>query len=227
MNKIHNGVILSKFVELGENIYIGPNCTIGLPGYQHSGKKLYNLSKRTYIEDNTVILGNSVICRGTKIGKNCRLDYHSFVGERTIIGNYCVIELGGRIYDEVQIANFSTISGLICNTCVIGKNSIVQGDLIHRFNNLGINEKEKSPKIGNNCFIGRKSLIIGPIIVANGSYIAAGTIVTKDTISNRLYMGTPARDVGIAPKAYKSNNSEFNQLKSMMVHEDIFSDPSA
>ncbi len=227
MNKIQSGVILSKHVELDENVYIGPNCIIGFHGYQHHNRKLTALGRKTFIGSNTVILGNSVICQGTKIGQNCRLDYHSFVGERTIIGNFCVIELGCRIYDEVRIADYSTISGFVCNSCSIGKNSIVQGDLIHRFTNVKIQEKEKSPNIGIDCFIGRKALIIGPISIADGTYIAAGSIVTKDTRPNKFYIGAPAKENGIAPKAYQSSNSEFNKLKSIEFNEDIFGDPSS
>ena len=226
MSTVHKSAVLSSYVELGENVCIGPNCTIGLPGYQLGGRELTGSVKRTVIGNHSIIFGNSVICQGSTIGHNCRLDYHSFVGERTAIGNFCVVELGARIYDDVQIADYSTISGFVCNGCTIEENSIVQGDLIHRFNNVRIGEKEKPPSIGPNCFVGRKALVIGPIKIADGTYIAAGSIVLRDTKPNMFYIGVPAKKAGVAPKAYLSSNAEFNKLRSFTIDENIFGNPS-
>ena len=63
-------------------------------------------------------------------------DDHSYVGESTIVGDYCVVEYAARIYDGVLIKDGSTISGFVCNNCSIGENSIIQGDLIHKFKSV-------------------------------------------------------------------------------------------
>ncbi len=101
MRNIHASAVLSKNVELGENIYIGPNCIIGFPGFQFYDDD--NEYRHTTIESNTIVMGNSVICLGTLIGGYSRIDYHSFVGEQSRVGRYCVIEYGARIYDNVNL----------------------------------------------------------------------------------------------------------------------------
>ena len=219
MYGIHPSAVLSPNVCLGENVTIGPNCSIGFPGFQfHEG---YDAATNTLIGDGTVIMGNSVICIGSAIGNNCRLDYHSYIGEQSFVGDFCVVEYGGRIYDEVTVGSHSTISGFICNETAVGTNSIVQGDLIHKFSNVEVDKKERSPIVCNSCFIGKRSLIIGGITIADGSYISAGAVVTKDTKPNQLYSGNPAKEIGSAPKSYLEGVERFNEKRIARVHEII------
>jgi acetyltransferase-like isoleucine patch superfamily enzyme len=219
MQIVHPSAVISNNVTIGANVIIGPNCTIGFPGFQIN--QIKSLDRKTVIGDNTIIMGNSVVCIGTKIGINCRIDYHSFIGEMTQIESYCVIEYGARIYDNVIIGDHSTISGFICNYSKIGKSSIVQGDLIHKFKEAEIDQIENPPQIGDNCFIGRNALIIGDIVISDGTYIAAGSIVTKSTKQNTFYCGSPAQEVGIAPKPYINGVGNFNEDRFIKKYEEI------
>jgi maltose O-acetyltransferase len=47
--------------------------------------------------------------------------------------------------------------------------------------------------IGDGCWIGARSIILGGISVGNGSVIAAGSVVTNDVEPDCLYAGIPAR----------------------------------
>lgn len=199
---VHESSVIADNVVLGENVYIGPNCTLGFLGYQIKEKTEKNDFKPLEIGDGTIIHGNTVICQGTRIGKECRLDYHSYIGEDTIIGNKCVIEYGARIYDRVLIQDKCFISGFVSNDCIIEENSIVHGDLIHKFKNVVPGKSELSPIVKANAFIGRKAIIIGPIVIEKGTYIGAGAVVTKSTEPNKLYLGVPARAVDIAHKPF-------------------------
>jgi UDP-2-acetamido-3-amino-2,3-dideoxy-glucuronate N-acetyltransferase len=219
VNFIHPSAVLSRYTEVGENVLIGPNCSIGFPGFQFYQQEDEPLD--TIIGNGTIIMGNSVICAGARIGDNCRLDYHSYIGEQSIVGDYCVVEYGARIYDGVVIKNGTTISGFVCNHSSIGSNSVVQGDLVHKFRNAKLDEEEPAPVVGDGCFIGRKALIIGGITVADGSYISAGAVVIEDTRPNKLYVGSPAIEAGIAPKSYIEGVSAFNRKRINKIHETI------
>ena len=48
-------------------------------------------------------------------------------------------------------------------------------------------------KIGNNCFIGTKSIIMPNIEIGNDCIIAAGSIVTKDIPAHEVWGGVPAK----------------------------------
>ena len=51
-------------------------------------------------------------------------------------------------------------------------------------------------KIGDNVFIGGRSIILGDVTIGNNVIIGAGTIVTKDIPDGVVAVGSPARVVG-------------------------------
>lgn len=53
------------------------------------------------------------------------------------------------------------------------------------------------PQIGDECFILSGAKVNGPIIVAEKTILGANAVLTKDTESNCIYAGVPARKLGI------------------------------
>lgn len=47
--------------------------------------------------------------------------------------------------------------------------------------------------IGDGCWIGARAVILPGVRVAPGCIVAAGAVVTEDTLPNGLYAGVPAR----------------------------------
>ncbi len=48
-------------------------------------------------------------------------------------------------------------------------------------------------RIGNNCFIGGRAIVMPGITVGDGSIVAAGAVVTKDVPPRSIVAGNPAR----------------------------------
>ena len=48
-------------------------------------------------------------------------------------------------------------------------------------------------KIGDNCFIGARSMIMPGVTIGNNSIVAAGALVTKNIPSGEVWGGVPAR----------------------------------
>lgn len=46
--------------------------------------------------------------------------------------------------------------------------------------------------VGNGCWIGAKSIILGGVTIGNGAIVAAGAVVTRDVPANTLVAGVPA-----------------------------------
>ncbi len=204
MTYVHPTSTIGQNVILGKNIYIGPHCIIGFPTYNEPIEYLQNQEfKKTIIGDGTRILGHSVVCENSSLGKNCNLDYFTYVGSDTKIGTNVNLKYGAKIYSRVLIGNYNSISGFIANDCIIGNNSVIQGNLIHIFKDVNYGTPEPAPKIEDNVFIGMNAMIIGGIIIKERCYIGSCAVVTKTTEKGKLYVGNPAIEKGDAPNPYK------------------------
>ncbi len=57
----------------------------------------------------------------------------------------------------------------------------------------GIRWKKSPVKIGDNCFIGAKTIICNSVQIGNNVIIGAGSVVTKNIPDNEIWAGNPAR----------------------------------
>lgn len=51
----------------------------------------------------------------------------------------------------------------------------------------------RSIEVGDGCWIGARSVILGGVRIGHGCVIAAGSVVTRDVPSNTMVAGVPAR----------------------------------
>lgn len=190
----HESSLVYPEVQFAGSAFIGPHCSIGGFCFQHaewSPEDFAAAERRvTRVGADARIMGNSVVCCGTTIGQRLRVDYHCLIGEDCVIGDDCVVEYGARIYSRVRIGSGTAVSGLVCNDGVIGRDCVVQGSLVH---SRTAPEPEPAPVVEDGCFVGRGALIVGGIRLAEGTFVGAGAVVTKDTEGGFLYVGSPAR----------------------------------
>lgn len=105
--------------------------------------------------------------KDVKIGKNCKIQSHSFICELVTIGNDTVVAHGVMFINDL----FS-----------IGKPA------------SGDKKIWKSTIIGNNVSIGSNSTIL-PVSICDNVVIGAGSVVTKNIKESGIYLGNPARKV--------------------------------
>ena len=55
------------------------------------------------------------------------------------------------------------------------------------------NRAEKPVVIGNDVFIGAKSIILKGVTIGENSVIGAGSVVTKSVPANQIWAGNPAK----------------------------------
>lgn len=178
--------------------FVGENCVLGEPGFQHRDWSAEDFSntvrKETVIGNNARILSHSVICQGAEIGNDFRCDTHSYIGESARLGCSVVVEYGARIYDRSIIGKNTTVGGFICNDATIGESCSVQGSLVHKRTSSTV---EAAPIIENNCLIGTGAVVVGAIRVAEGTILAAGAVLLESTEPGYLYAGVPAIRLGM------------------------------
>ncbi len=85
--------------------------------------------------------------------------------------------------------------GVVINSEVKGGENIV----IEHCVTIGA-EKKKSPRLGNNIFIGAGAKIISGVRIGNNVKIGANAVVIKDVPDNATVVGVPARVVKVNNK---------------------------
>lgn len=119
------------------------------------------------IGDNTFIGPFVEIQKDVKIGKNCKVQSHSFICELVTIGDNTVIAHGVMFINDLF-----AIGGP------------ANGD-----KNLW-----KSTTIGNNVSIGSNTTIL-PVSICDNVVIGAGSVVTKNITEAGIYVGNPAKKI--------------------------------
>ena len=167
-------------VRLGDRVKIGPNCVL----------------KNVTIEAGTEVNPFSLLEDAT-VGANCR------------IGPYARLRPGADLADEVHIGNFVEV-----------KNSRVgKGSKANHLAYIGDSDVGSQSNIGagtitcnydgahkhrtiieDEVFIGSNSTLVAPVTIAKGSYIGAGSTISKDTPAGQL---TVARAKQVSIPAWK------------------------
>ena len=143
----------------------------------------------TYIYDDveigidTVIHPNTTIKSGVKIGSNCEIGPNSYIRENCNIADN--VKIGSFV--ELKKANIGKGTKVphlsYMGDCEIGeKTNIGCGSITCNYD--GVN-KHKT-KIGNNVFVGSNVNFIAPVVIEDGSLIAAGSTINKDVPASAL-----------------------------------------
>lgn len=181
---IGNDTIIEPGVYLKGHTTIGSNCVVGT----HS-----ELIDAT-IEDNVTItsstIEDSIMRKGSNIGPNSHLRPQSDIGEDVHIGNFCEVKkatLGARTkLGHLSYVGDATLGSDINIGCGV---VFVNYDGVQKFHS----------NVGDKSFIGSNSNIVAPVDLADHSFVAAGSTITKDV---------PFHAMGIA-RSRQTNKEDF------------------
>jgi acetyltransferase-like isoleucine patch superfamily enzyme len=134
------------------------------------------------VEDNVLLDGRVSIRFATRYADCPRLT----IGARTRIGHNCAI----IVAKNVSIGS----DCLIAADTLIFESSGHHTDPDARLAGLPPTDDMVKPvHIGNNVWIGKRSMIFPGITIGDGAVVAAGSIVMRDVPPNTLVAGNPAR----------------------------------
>ncbi len=183
-------------VKIGENAEIGEFCIIGVPP-RGAAEGEYE----TIIGDNAVIRSHTVIYAGNKIGHGFQTGHgvsireHNNIGSDVSIGTHSIIEHHIEISDSVRIHSNVFIPEFtrLGKGCWIGPNAVFTNAL----HPLCPKVKEciKGATVKENAIIGANVTVLPDLIIGKGSFIGAGSLLTKDTRDGCVYAGSPAKQI--------------------------------
>ena len=190
-NHMRNGVTIMD----PENTYIQPDVVIESDAVIYPG---------TIIGGKSIIRGNAVIGPNSEI-QNCEIGEYSVVkqsvatdskiGDRVNIGPFAHIRPDANIGDDAKIGNFVEIK----------KAELGQGSKVSHLSYIGDAKVGSNVNVGcgtitvnydgknkylttieDDAFIGCNSNLVAPVTIGKGSFIAAGSTITKDVPSDAL-----------------------------------------
>ena len=153
-------------VRLGEGARIGPNC----------------------------VLRNVAIGAGTEVRAFSHFE-DAEVGARCVLGPYARLRPGANLADEVHIGNFVEVKASRVGVGSKANHLAYIGDSEVGANvNIGAGTitcnydgaNKHRTVIEDECFIGSDATLVAPVRIARGSYIGAGSTISKDTPAGQL-----------------------------------------
>ena len=150
------------------------------------------------------ILRNVSVAAGCEILPFCHLE-DSIIGERCRIGPYSRLRPGNALADEVHIGNFVEVKASRLGAGSKANHLTYLGDSeIGARVNVGAGTitcnydgaAKHRTVIEDDCFIGSDATLVAPLRIARGSYIGAGSTISKDTPADQLTVAR-ARQVSI------------------------------
>ena len=121
--------------------------------------------------------------------------YGCTIGDNCFIGPFTEIQKNVSIGKNTKVQSHSFICELVTvgNDCFIGHGVMFVNDLFQSGGPAGGNaSKWKSTTIGNNVSIGSNATIL-PVAICDNVVIGAGAVVTKDITKPGIYAGNPAK----------------------------------
>ena len=173
------------------------------------------------IDVNCVFEGRVTLADGVRIGPNCLLRNvrigpateilafshleDSEIGARCRLGPYARLRPGNSLGDEVHVGNFVEIKAsrigkgskanhlsYIGDTDVGAKVNVGAGTITCNYDGA----TKSRTIIEDDCFIGSDATLVAPVRIARGSYIGAGSTISKDTPPDQLTVAR-ARQVSV------------------------------
>jgi bifunctional UDP-N-acetylglucosamine pyrophosphorylase/glucosamine-1-phosphate N-acetyltransferase len=163
-------------VRLGDGVRIGPNCVI----------------RNCTVQGKTEILAFSHL-EDSEVGERCRL------------GPYARLRPGAQLAEDVHVGNFVEVKASRLGAGSKANHLAYLGDSeIGARVNVGAGTitcnydgaAKHRTVIEDDCFIGSDATLVAPVRIARGSYIGAGSTISKDTPAGQLTVAR-ARQVSI------------------------------
>jgi len=172
-------------VRLGDRVRVGPNCVL----------------RNVTIEADTEVLPFSLL-EDAEVGARCR------------IGPYARLRPGASLSEDVHIGNFVEVKAsrlgagskanhlaYIGDSQVGARVNVGAGTITCNYDGTA----KHRTVIEDDCFIGSDATLVAPVKIAKGSYIGAGSTISKDTPPGQL---TVARARQVSIPSWKPNRKK-------------------
>ena len=130
----------------------------------------------------TVIWSHACIGADVVIGEDCRIGHAAYVDRGVKIGNRVVLQSGAAVFRPWRLGH----------EAFVGPNATLTNDRDPH------SQRTRDTdglifKMGDGAVVGAGAVVLSDVQLGAHSFIAAAALVSRDTVSYGLYVGSPAR----------------------------------
>jgi bifunctional UDP-N-acetylglucosamine pyrophosphorylase / glucosamine-1-phosphate N-acetyltransferase len=173
--------IIEPFAQILGATKIGADCTVGA----------CSIVQDSVLEDGVEVgaftmVATSHVGRGAHVGPYARLRMENQVEAGAHIGNF--VELKKTRMGQGAKANHLAYLG---DSTIGAKSNIGAGTITCNYDGT----HKHSTKIGEGAFVGSNSTLVAPLVIGDGAYTAAGSVITEDVPADALALGRARQTV--------------------------------
>ena len=200
---IGNNIVIYEGTEIGNNIRIDDNTVIGKQPMRSANSIFKDDDKKepAVINDGCIIGTGVVIYAGSEIGKEvlmadlATIREDSSVGDKTIVGRNVTIENLCEVGSECKLQTNAYITAY----SEVGDNVFIAPGVVTTNDNFAGRSEErfkyhKGVIVKDGGRIAANATTMSGITINEDTLVAAGSVVTKDTPSKKIVMGSPAKE---------------------------------
>lgn len=122
--------------------------------------------------------------------------YEAMLGSNVFVGPFCEIQKGVKIGKNTRVQSHTFICELVTikKNCFIGHGVMFINDLFSEGKPAKNPKLWRKTKVASNVSIGSNATIL-PVSICSNVVIGAGSVVTKDIKESGFYVGNPAKKI--------------------------------
>lgn len=183
--------MFEHYYSAGEDCEVQPGAQLGLRYKDGCGPARFGAYAR--IRSGTIVYGD------VTAGDHFQTGHHVLIRADTIIGDHVVVGTNSVIEGQVRIGSFVKIEAncFIPTHCILG-NRVFLGPGVTILNDrYPLRQREtyrpEGCVIEDNATIGGGVVLLPGVRIGEGSFVAAGAVVTKSVPPGKLVIGVPGR----------------------------------
>ena len=162
------------------------------------------------VHPNTQLLGGTSLAEGAEVGPNCTLTDTAVgpgarvsntvadqaeIGEQASVGPFAYLRPGAKLGKKAKAGTYVEMkNAAIGEGTKVPHLSYVGDATIGEYTNIGAasvfvnydGEAKHHTTIGSYCKTGSDNMFVAPVVVGDGAYTAAGSVITKDVPAGSL-----------------------------------------
>lgn len=186
----------------GKEITVESGATLGI-AYEE-GSSDPDLGSGSVVRSGTIIYNDVSADGGLQTGHHALIREQTVIGSNTLVGTGVVIDGHTSLGDDVsmQTGVYVPSHTKIGNQVFLGPNATLLNDPYPVRTDVDL----VGPSIEDDVSIGGNATILPELTVGEGSFVAAGAVVTQDVPPEKLAIGAPASITELPSELQGGNN---------------------